>query len=226
MCCVDRLNAQPKAGIDLMPILSPAMASISSGHGQWHGRSSFQGTSSGMENMNLPFLSLTLWLTTSTVLAQARTPVQEITTATLEQYRGEYRPSPLCSKDEITLWSCKANKRVFSLCSSKVATRTTGYFQYRASNAGKLTFAHPATKKPPLGTFKYDTSANGDASVEFTNGGYHYNLIDLIRGNSSIRVSAPGSSSKETEIACGGNQTLQVNYTMRLMYDSGVWTGE
>lgn len=144
----------------------------------------------------------------------------------LDQYRGEYHQSPLCSKDEITLWSCQTNKRVFSLCSSQGVTRTRGYLQYRASNAGKVTFAYPATKAPPLGLFKFNSSPNGDASVDFTNNGYDYSLVDPLRGNSSILVSAPGSSGKTTEIACGGNQTLQVNYTLRLMYDSGVWTGD
>lgn len=179
-----------------------------------------------MKNASSAILAHVLGLTTSTMLAQAHTPVSSIASATLDQYRGEYQQSPLCSRDEITLWSCESNKHVFSLCSSPAATRTTGYLQYRASNAGKVTLTYPATKVPPLGLFKYDSYANGDASVEFTNNGYRYSLIDPLRGNSFIRVAAPGAPGKTTEIACGGNQTLQVNYTMRLMYDFGVWPGD
>jgi hypothetical protein len=145
----------------------------------------------------LPFLIL--GLATSAVLAQAHEPIASITNATWNQYRDQYQQSPICSKDEITLWTCETNKRVFSLCSSRVVTRTTGYLQY--------------------------SDANGDASLEFTNNGYNYSLVDPLRGSSSIAVSTPGSSGKTTEIACGGNQTLQVNYTMRPMYDSGIWAG-
>lgn len=178
-----------------------------------------------IKNTSSAPLFLALGLTTSTVLAQAGAPVSSITDATLDQYRDMYQQSPLCTKAEITLWSCETRKRVFSLCSSPVVTRTTGYLQYRVSDAGKLTFAYPATKIPPLGLFKYNSFGNGNASIEFTNNGYHYRLQDPLRDRSSIVVSAPGASGKETKISCGPNQTLQVNYTMRLMYDSGVWDG-
>lgn len=171
-------------------------------------------------------LLLAFAMTTSTVLVQARTPVPSIMSATLDKYRSEYQQSPLCSKDEITLWSCKTTKRAFSLCSSQVGTRTTGYLQYRVANAGKVTFTYPRMKAPPRGFFKYQSFTNGGASVEFTNNGYNYELIDPLRGNSFILVSTPGSSAKTTEITCVGNQTLQVNYTMRLMYDFGVWSGD
>lgn len=170
------------------------------------------------------FFLVILGLNTSIVLAQSDTPVPSITSATLSQYRGEYQQSPLCSKDEITLWSCEANKHVFSLCSSQVASRTTGYLQYRAASAGNMEFTYPAVKTPPLGLFKYNSFVNGDASIEFTNGEYHYSLIDPLRERSYILVLKPGSSTKNTEIACGPNRTLQVNYTMRLMYDFGLWT--
>jgi len=162
-------------------------------------------------------------LLTSAAFAQKSTPVESITGATLDQYRGEYGQSPLCAKDEITLWTCQANKRVFSLCSSPTASRTTGYLQYRASNAGKVVFVYPAKKTPPAGAFNYVPAANGDATVEFTNNGYQYTLIDPLRERSYLDVLAPGASGKTTRIACGPNQTLQVNYTMRLMHDFGIW---
>ena len=159
----------------------------------------------------------------STVLAQAHTPVPSITQATLDQYRDQYDQSPVCTKDELTLWHCETNKRVFSLCSSQTATRTTGYLQYRASTAGKVTLTYPAAKVPPLGLFKYDSTSNGNASIEFTNEGYRYSLLDPLRDKSFIVVTAPGASGKKTEIACTGpNQTLQLNYTLRLMHEFGI----
>jgi len=158
-------------------------------------------------------------------LAQNRAPVSSITNATWAQYSGDYQRSPLCGKDEVTLWSCEAGKRVYSLCSSHEVTRTSGYMQYRASDHGKVVFTYPVEKRPPLGVFVYNSFGNGNASVEFTNNGYGYTLFDSLRGDSSIRVTAPAPSAKETEKKCPGNQTLQLNYTMRLMYDSGVWAG-
>lgn len=48
--------------------------------------------------------------------------------------------------------------------------------------------------------FKYSSFANGDASVEFTNDGYNYSLLDPLRGKSSILVVAPGASGKATKM--------------------------
>jgi len=178
-----------------------------------------------MKNMTRHLLCVALALTTAPILAEQRTPVSSIRDATWMQYNSEYSHSPLCSTDEITLWSCETGKRIYSLCSSHAVTRTSGYIQYRAASRGKVVFTYPTEKKPPLGSFVYNSFVNGDASVEFTSTGYGYALFDPLREASSIRVSAPAPSGKQTEIKCGGNQTLQVNYTMRLMYDSGVWAG-
>lgn len=165
-------------------------------------------------------------LTPSLVGAQDHTLLPSIAGAAYAQYRGEYGQSPVCMKDEITLWSCATKQRVFSLCSSQTGSRTTGYLQYRASDAGKLTFVYPATKMPPLGLFKYNASANGDAFIEFSNKGYQYRLGDPLRGASVIEVSSLATPAKTTTIACGPNQTLQVNYSMRLMHDFGVWNDD
>jgi len=169
-------------------------------------------------------LFLALGLSASTALAQA--PVSSITQATLEQYRDQYGQSPVCAKEEITLWSCTTKRREFALCSSPTVTRTTGYLQYRVADAGKLSFAYPEKKEPPLGKFTYNSYPNGDASIEFTNKGYRYSLVDPLREQSVIFVAAPGPSGKETKITCGPNQTLQVNYTMRLMHDAGLWVDD
>lgn len=86
-----------------------------------------------------------------------------------------------------------------------------------------LTFVYPAAKVPPLGLFRYTSSPNGNASIDFTNQGYAYSLGDPLRGKSVITVSAVGAPGNATQISCGPNQTLQVNYTMRLMDEFGVW---
>lgn len=171
--------------------------------------------------MAQPLLCSVLALQTPLALAQDAGPVESIRNATWEESRNEYPISPLCTSDEITLWTCSAGKRTYSLCSSRVVTRVRGYMQYRASKAGRTILTYPADKRPPAGAFTYTSYANGNASLEFLNDGYRYSLVDPLRSESSILVNAP--SGKTTEIACGGNQTLQLNYTLRLMYDSGVW---
>ncbi|WP_295973821.1 hypothetical protein [uncultured Xanthomonas sp.] len=155
--------------------------------------------------------------------APASEPVSAITQATLQESESEYQHSPLCDKQELALWTCQTRKHVFSLCSSRAVNRTSGYLQYRASEGGRLVLQYPAEKKPPTGLFTYNTFPNGNASIAFSNGGYQYSLFDPLRSASSISVSGPGGSDKTTQIACGPNQTLQLNYTMRLMYDAGVW---
>ncbi|RIA31621.1 hypothetical protein DFO61_2345 [Ectopseudomonas oleovorans] len=165
-----------------------------------------------------------LALTSMSVLGEAHTPVDSITTATWEQYHTEYWPNPLCGEDELTLWSCEAGSRTYAFCSSREVTRTSGYMQYRASRHGKVEFTYPKQKKPPLGSFTYQSFGNGNASIEFSNGGYQYTLVDPLREASSILVAPPSGQGKQIEIPCGGNQTLQLNYTMRLMYDAGIWS--
>ena len=174
-----------------------------------------------MNKITPPLLYSLLALQVPLAVSQEVRPVESIRGATWNEYSGEYSRSPLCAKDEITLWSCSAGKRKYSLCSSRVVTRVEGYMQYRASHAGKTVLTFPATKRPPAGAFTYTSYPNGNASLEFVNKDYHYSLMDPLRSESSILVDAP--SGKTTEILCKGNQTLQLNYTMRLMYDSGVW---
>ncbi|MCC4589382.1 hypothetical protein LL962_20160 [Xanthomonas sp. NCPPB 1067] len=47
-------------------------------------------------------------------------------------------------------------------------------------------------------------------------------MFDPLGSGSSILFSRLGTSDKGKEIACGANQTRQLNYTKRLMYDLGV----
>jgi len=176
-------------------------------------------------------LTLTLLLSIPTfVLAQvqdpARRPVSSITDAKWKEYRSMYGASPICSKDEITLWSCETTRKTFVLCSSTSVGKDSGYIQYRAANKGKIIFTYPDSKIPPSGSFAYYLSANGDATLEFSNGGYDYNLTDRLRGRSQILVDRKNTQGHISQISCkNGNQTLQVNYTMRLMFDAGIWAG-
>lgn len=179
--------------------------------------------------LKIAFLTLLLILSTSSFAqnaAQDQRPISSITDATWEEYKDMYSSSSLCSKEEITLWSCKTSGKTYALCSSKHVDKKSGYIQYKAAKNGNPIFAFPSSKIPPFGLFSYQSSANGDASLEFSNGGYDYSLIDPLRGRSLISVAPKKSPNRLSQIACNdANQTLQVNYTMRLMFDAGIWAG-
>ena len=170
-----------------------------------------------------PLAVLLVVLSGESAVAQVGAPVSSITGATWAEYRTMYSPSDLCGKDEITLWRCENASHAYALCSTRTISRNSGYMQYRASRRGKVELVYPSDRRPPMALFVYTSYANGDASLQFARDGYSYMIIDPLRGASFIKVLAPPPSANTTEVRCGGNQTLQVNYTMRLMYESGIW---
>ena len=100
-------------------------------------------------------------------------------------------------------------------------TTDDGHMQYRASGGGAPVFVYPEARRPPAGLFAFVLSANGDATVEFEREGYRYTLVDALRGSSAVMINPPDGPTETT--SCGSNQTLQVNYTLRMMYESGIW---
>ena len=178
-----------------------------------------------------PFIVTSILFISGIALAQESVetraaPIESIADGQFSYYKDMYNKSPLCEKSEITLWTCETQKKIYSLCSSEKITKNSGYIQYRASKAGRTIFVFPASKRPPFGIFTYLSSANGDAFISFSNGSYEYNVIDPLRYSSSIEVTSTKPQVKTTGIPCkNSNQTLQVNYTMRLMYDAGIWQG-
>lgn len=178
--------------------------------------------------LKITFLTLLLVLSSASFAQNApqdRRPISSISDAAWEEYKDIYSSSPLCSKEEITLWSCKASRKTYVLCSSMHISKVSGYIQYKVAKNGKTIFSFPGSKIPPFGLFSYQSSANGDASLEFSNGGYDYSLIDPLRGRSLISVVPKKSPNRLSQISCNeANQTLQVNYTMRLMFDAGIWS--
>lgn len=146
-----------------------------------------------------------------------------ITNAQWADYKKQYPVSPLCASDEITLWTCEGRKKIYSLCSSREVTATTGYIQYRAGNRQKVPFQFPAQKRQPKGTFEYESSITGDAMVTFKNGDFTYDLYDPLRDASYIVVSRGTGNEKGTQISCDNpNQSLQLNYTIKMMREAGI----
>lgn len=149
--------------------------------------------------------------------------VDHIANAQWQDYQDMYPASALCEAGEITLWTCDANAKRYSLCSSQEVTADAGYIQYRAGNEEGATFLFPENRRHPRGFFAQRNSPSGDAFVTFRNGGYRYTLIDRLRGTSSILVSDEAGSAGGAEIACSNsNQSLQLNYTLRMMRQAGL----
>lgn len=138
--------------------------------------------------------------------------------ARLADYRDEYPTSALCDTDEITLWTCQTEARTYSLCSSPRINAGAGYIQYREGDDSQVEFAFPGHKRHPAGIFELNIGANGDAGVEFQVGKRGYTLVDRLRGRSSLWVAAGPDGQRVAEVACGNaNQSLQLNYTIKLM---------
>lgn len=146
-----------------------------------------------------------------------------ITSAEYANYKALYPSSSLCDANEITLWRCDTSKKKYALCSSRQLSKTSGYLQYRAASSARLEFVFPAEKQAALGHFSYESFANGDAILSFRNAAYEYQLVDPLRDRSSLRVNALNPANKSVTIVCQANQTLQLNYTLRLMAESGLW---
>ena len=84
-----------------------------------------------------------------------------------------------------------------------------------------MVLVYPEAKQPPAGLFAFMVSSDGDAAIEFEHQGDRYALVDALRGGSAVVVQSPAGPKERT--SCGSNQTLQVNYTLRLMHESGIW---
>ena len=146
-----------------------------------------------------------------------------ISNARWVNYKNEYSASHLCKASEITLWTCEGKNKTYSLCSSIDIEEKSGYIQYRVGDQKQTTFEYPTTNLHPKGIFEYATSSNGDAWIAFQNGDYKYELVDPMRSTSFIEVLKKPNDKKIAWISCGNpNQTLQLNYTIKLMQSAGI----
>ena len=135
---------------------------------------------------------------------------------------SDFPSSPLCESGEVTLWTCTARRKTFSLCAENGAVSHGVAIQYRVQDAhGKIVLRYPEPSRAAKTAFSYECSANGDADVEFTIGQYHYALVDPLRDVSFISVVKGGR--EVSHLRCRqGNQSLQLNDTIALMHALGV----
>lgn len=144
-----------------------------------------------------------------------------IRTAEWPQFREHYPASDLCADDELTLWSCGVDTREFALCASHDMAPDSGHLQYRVADSGTLVFSYPERKQPAARHFSFVTFPNGDAAIGFMHQGQQYTVIDRLRGEGSVTMLDEDGMTRELD--CSGNQTLQLNYTLRLMHEAGLW---
>lgn len=174
-----------------------------------------------MNPVTFLLLPLPFSLVSCAAISQESGPADAISEAKWSDYAEHYPVSALCTDDEVTLWSCGFEQREFALCSSREMSRDAGHLQYRVAEAGAVVFVYPEVKQPPAGLFTFETFANGDAALGFVHDGQRYAVVDRLRGEGSVTVRAADGSSDEVD--CAGNQTLQLNYTLRLMHEAGMW---
>ena len=130
---------------------------------------------------------------------------------------ADFPSSALCKPEEVTLWTCVAQRKTFSLCAQRNAPIDHVTIQYRVQDQrGKMLLRYPEPSRAPRSAFAYACSANGDAEIEFQIGKYTYSLVDPLRDVSFISVMK--GQRELAHLTCReGNQSLQLNDTIALM---------
>src|ERR1700683_4346865 len=92
--------------------------------------------------------------------------------------------STLCLANEDTIFSCRAGKKVISVCASKDLAAEHGYLQYRFGSPAKVELAVPADRLiPPASSAVSRTlvfSGGGGAYLRFKTGDYDYVVYTAI----------------------------------------------
>jgi hypothetical protein len=128
--------------------------------------------------------------------------------------------SSLCQASEITVWSCQAIDKTYSVCASHDLADSAGYLQYRAGSATQATFKYPITLLQPKGHFEFDVLPHGVA-LSFANEQYGYIIAEDIKGGASISVDKQGTSISTVHCSDSTN-TLSENSTINLFKAAGI----
>jgi hypothetical protein len=118
--------------------------------------------------------------------------------------KSGFADKTLCTPEEFMVWACEAGRRLVSICASRDLSPTAGYVQYRIGLPGALELEYPAQRVHPRGHFAVTTFGSGDQNVKFSNGGYDYEVVEILRsGDDGIEVSKDGQ--KVSRITCNGD---------------------
>src|ERR1700683_2916905 len=92
--------------------------------------------------------------------------------------------STLCLANEDTIFSCRAGKKVISVCASKDLTAEHGYLQYRFGAPAKVELTIPGDQPGPpntsAGSRTLVFSGGGGAYLRFKSGDYDYVVYTAI----------------------------------------------
>lgn len=127
----------------------------------------------------------------------------------------------LCTREELTEWSCSAKGKIYSICSSKDLSATAGYMQYRAGKLSKTEFTFPEQLKHPKDIFRLNLLARG-ASFSFSNGAYEYNIYEPLGGPTLIDVSK-GDNPLASITCSSATDTLTLTTTMNRFRLFGIY---
>ena len=93
------------------------------------------------------------------------------------------QPVSHCRSDETAVFSCRLDdsEKVVSICASDDLARDGGYLQYRFGRIGAVELTFPEDRQNTQEHFRWQTigySGGWDTRVQFSNGGYTYQLYD------------------------------------------------
>lgn len=117
----------------------------------------------------------------------------------------ELRSGSLCEAQEQVVWSCRAGRRTISICASRDLDETQGYAQYRIGRPGALEMEYPATRVHPRGRFTYTLYAQGNQTLDFSNGGYDYRVFEDLRSRED-GVYVERNGGEVSQITCDGGE--------------------
>jgi hypothetical protein len=124
-----------------------------------------------------------------------------------------------CEKSEVTIWSCRAGSKLYSLCASRHLDRQNGYLEYRAGKPRFIEFRFPAPGVRPSEAFHFGLLAHG-ASLSFENGAYAYDISEDLKGEPVVSVHGPVRS---TSFTCASStHSLTLTTTINLFESIGV----
>ena len=88
-----------------------------------------------------------------------------------------------CRPDEWSVFSCRIedSEKVVSVCASEDLTREQGYLHYRFGRIGAVELTFPEDRQNTQEQFLWQTigySGGWDTRIQFSNGGYAYQLYD------------------------------------------------
>ena len=103
--------------------------------------------------------------------------------ATVEAPPAETPHALHCEPDETVVFSCglEASGKVVSICASTPLARDQGYLQYRFGRIGDIELTFAEDRQNTQEQFLWQTvgySGGWDTRIQFSNGGYRYQLYD------------------------------------------------